>query len=203
VLRYDGTSGAFIDVFVDDSTLVQPFSLVFGPSGDLYVSSGSGNRVLRYDGRTGDYVGVAAKGAGLTQPIGLRFGPDGHLYVANSVDHNVLRFDATTGEPLGIFASDSLRFPSDLVFGPGGDLYVSSAMTRAVVRFDGETGALIEVAARLPGHSAPVGLDVDTAGRIVVGDFAGGRLFRLTGAGEPALLSEEGLAGPESIAVRR
>lgn len=204
VLRYDGDSGAFLDVFVADSSLETPFSLVFGPDGDLYISSGTGNRVLRYDGRTGEPAGIAAGDEELRQPIGLRFGPDGMLYVVNSGNRNVLRFDPQTGRSTGVFASEGLRFPSDLVFGPDGSLYVSSASGGEVLRFDGRTGAPGGVAARLPEGAAPVGLDFTLDGRLVIGDFAGSRLFLAApdGTSPPELVATEGLAKPENIVVR-
>lgn len=41
VLRYDGTTGAFLDTFVPTAAggLRNPAGLVFGPDGNLYVSS--------------------------------------------------------------------------------------------------------------------------------------------------------------------
>lgn len=205
ILRFDGTTGELTGVVVDGGELEMPFSLVFGPDGDLYVSSGSTHRVLRYDGRSGTLVGVAAEGGGLLQPIGLGFGPeDGMLYVVNSRGRNVLRFDPATGEPLGVFASDSLRFPSDLAFGPDGGLYVTSAGSGAVVRFDRRTGAFVDIYGRLPGDGGvPVGLAFRADGSLVVGDFARSRLYEIPpGGGEPLLLSDQGLAGPENVAIR-
>ena len=47
ILRYDGTTGAFIDAFVPGTNeivgpggLVTPLGLTFGPDGSLYVCSG-------------------------------------------------------------------------------------------------------------------------------------------------------------------
>src|SRR4051794_5732456 len=63
VLRYDETTGAFVDAFVPPKSggLRTPIGVVFGPDHNLYVSSttqlgtaGPGhNKVLRYDGSTG------------------------------------------------------------------------------------------------------------------------------------------------------
>ena len=61
VLRYDGSTGAFIDEFAGEGELVDPRGLIFGPDGDLYVADNSGGspggRVLRFDGQTGEYQG--------------------------------------------------------------------------------------------------------------------------------------------------
>jgi hypothetical protein len=60
VLRYDGTTGQFLGVFVPAGSggLNQPEGLEFGPDGRLYVSSGGTNNVLRYDGNSGAFLDV-------------------------------------------------------------------------------------------------------------------------------------------------
>ena len=203
VLRYDGTTGAFLDVFVSDSLLRTPFSLAFGPSGDLFVSSGSQHEVRRYDGASGEFLGVAASGGGLRQPIGLAFDAEGLLYVANSGGGNVLRFDPGTGESLGVVASDSLRYPSDVAFGPDGDLFVSSAASSAIVRFDGTSGR-VRAVLKLPSGAVPVGVAFGADGRLRVADFGRNRLFGFEpGSTDVTLLSDSGLAGPENIAIKK
>jgi DNA-binding beta-propeller fold protein YncE len=55
VLRYDGTTGAFLNAFVAAGSggLQNPTGLAFGPDGALYVGSSNTAEVLRYDGQTG------------------------------------------------------------------------------------------------------------------------------------------------------
>ncbi|REK17445.1 MAG: hypothetical protein DWQ37_06550 [Planctomycetota bacterium] len=76
VLRYNGATGAFIDVFASGGGLDRPIDLTFGPDGNLYVGNPgvipSGN-VLRYDGDTGAFIDVFATVPG--------FGPGGLLFV--------------------------------------------------------------------------------------------------------------------------
>ena len=172
ILRYDGHTGAFRGAFVtDDSStpnvdesggLATPAGLVFGPDGDLYVSSSTTHQVLRYDGHTGAFRGAFVtddsstpnvdESGGLATPAGLVFGPDGDLYVSSSTTHQVLRYDGHTGAFRGAFVTDDpstpnvdesggLATPAGLVFGPAGDLYVSSSTTHQVLRYDGHTGA--------------------------------------------------------------
>jgi len=147
VLRYDGTTGAFLDVFVTPGSggLSQPGHLAFGPDGNLYVGSAT-DQVLRYDGGSGAFLGVFAQGDGLADPAGLAFGPDGNLYVASGGSDAVLRYDGASGAFLDSFAANpALVAPAGLAFGPDGRLYVASRGNASVVRFDGQSGAFVDV----------------------------------------------------------
>ena len=58
MLRYDGTTGNFIDVFASGGGLNRPWGLTFGPDDNLYVSSSATDEVLRYNGATGEFIDV-------------------------------------------------------------------------------------------------------------------------------------------------
>jgi sugar lactone lactonase YvrE len=60
VLRYDGTTGDFLDAFVPagDHGLQGTEGICFGPDGNLYVVSQGTNSILRYDGTTGTFLDV-------------------------------------------------------------------------------------------------------------------------------------------------
>ena len=72
VVRFDGTSGAFIDVFATAGSggLDTPEQMAFGPDGNLYVASFNSNEVLRYNGTTGAFIDVfVAAGASETSTV--------------------------------------------------------------------------------------------------------------------------------------
>ena len=105
MLRYNGTTGAFLNTFVPFGSggLFDPSGLTFGPDGNLYVSEAMGTDVLRYNGTTGAFIGAFASGSGLSGSFGLTFGPDGNLYVVSSFTNSVLRYNGVTGAFIDAF----------------------------------------------------------------------------------------------------
>jgi streptogramin lyase len=157
IRRYDGHTGAPIDVFVASGSgglgAGDPQFFTFGPDGNLYVASQGTHRILRFSGTTGAFMDafVAAGSGGLEAPSGLVFGPDGNLYVGSTTNNTVLRYDGATGAFIDVFVlpgSGGLIVPVGLVFGPDGNLYVASAENNgngSVLRYDGHTGAFLDV----------------------------------------------------------
>ncbi|MBW4650277.1 MAG: NHL repeat-containing protein [Kastovskya adunca ATA6-11-RM4] len=168
VLRYDGKTGAFIDVFASGNGLFRPYGAAFGADGNLYVSSFLSDQILRYDGKTGAFIDVFASGNGqpgsLNGPNDLLFGADGSLYVttqgsvavngepdfSRGLPSQVLRFDMTTRTST-VFVDqptpspDSFGFVSflGLALGANGDLFVSD-FANDIQRYNLATGTLID-----------------------------------------------------------
>jgi streptogramin lyase len=113
VQRFNATTGAFVDFFVPANTLLNggletPEGLVFGPDGNLYVTTGGGGGggVLRYNGTTGAFIDafVPPGNVRLTSARDVAFGPDGNLYVSNfAFPGNILRYNGTTGAFINTF----------------------------------------------------------------------------------------------------
>jgi DNA-binding beta-propeller fold protein YncE len=163
VLRYDGETGAFIDLFA--MTGSDPFGLLFTPAGDLDAAIFNDDKVSRFDGATGAFIDdfVAAGSGGLSQPVGLVFGSDRNLYVSDQNVDQVLRFRGTNGAFLNAFVaagSGGLNGVFDIAFGPDGNLYAASCNTNQVLRFSGTTGAFIDafVTAGSGGLTCPTSL---------------------------------------------
>jgi len=106
VLRFNGTTGAFMGVFASGGGLTSAAGFTFGPDGDLFVASLTGN-VLRFDGTSGAFEGtfVPAGSGGLTLAWDLEFGSDGKLYVLGRGGNvaGVRRYDGSTGAYLDTF----------------------------------------------------------------------------------------------------
>lgn len=144
ILRYDSTTGAFIDEFVSSGSggLDFPNELAFR-DGFLYVVSSLSDSVLRYDASNGAFVDefVSSGSGGLVGPRGLLFGSNNDLYVSSAgTGDAVLRYDATTGafiDEFISFQSNGLDNPSGMTIGLDGNFYVTSTFSgnSAILRF--------------------------------------------------------------------
>ncbi|MHC4991950.1 MAG: Vgb family protein, partial [Planctomycetota bacterium] len=171
VLQFDGQTGAFLGVFIDDSSgLTLPYGLIFGPNGNLFVSTN--DRVLEFDGVSGDFVGefVGPGSGGLAEPRGLLFKPDGNLLVASFGSNAVLEYDGQSGEFIEQFdrgGNDdgfwALQMPVALRLTAVQDavLVSSNAGNAAIHSYDLATGlfrrSFYVLSAEVP---APTGFDV-------------------------------------------
>jgi DNA-binding beta-propeller fold protein YncE len=79
LLRYNGTTGAFIDTFIPPGSggLTFTHGNTFGPDGNLYVPNNVGNNVYRFNGTTGALIDtfIPSGSGGLDTPRSLIFGP--------------------------------------------------------------------------------------------------------------------------------
>lgn len=171
ILRYDSSSLAFVDTFVDTGPGFAPTGIAFGPDGDLYVAGFDADSVRRYDGQTGALKStpVAPLAGGLNGPDnGMTFGPDGRLYIPGYNSNNVLRYDPANGELVTLIASNSggLRHTRAILFEPGNvTILVSSEASNRILRFNATSGALIDTFAEV---NQPAGISYSADGRLLV-----------------------------------
>jgi hypothetical protein len=112
ILRYDGATGAFKDVFFQAPDGSSAWSgIAFGPDGSLYASRFHAGEVWHFNLTTGAFLGKWSC-PGVTDY--LTFGPDGYLYVC-CYDGSIQRFNVQTGQST-VFASGDGLFPKGAVF---------------------------------------------------------------------------------------
>jgi DNA-binding beta-propeller fold protein YncE len=203
ILRYNGTTGAFIDTFIPPGapTLHQPVKLIFRDDGFLYVSTFGndgipGSSVLRFNATTGAFANafVPSGSGGLFLADGMAFGPDGNLYVSGVQSNaSVLRYNGMTGAFLGVVASDlGFNSPRGLAFGPDGNLYVTIVgasgpfPANSVVRLDPTTGAFLGVfvASGSGGLNFPRDLEFLPDGSLLVAGYFSNQVLHYSNTGE-------------------
>lgn len=206
VLRYNGTTGAFVSTFVPTGSggLSFPLGGTFGPDGNLYVSDSDHEAVLRYNGTTGAFINAFVPN--VEDPAGLRFGPDSNLYVASSSSPGaVSRFNGLTGAPVGVpFGSGQLSNPEGVTFGPDGNLYVAGGDTSSVLRYNPTTGAFINafVSPGSGGLTGARGVVFGPDGNLYVTSFGTGEVLRYNGT-TGALLGTFVTAGSGGLSLPR
>ncbi len=145
-----------------------PFGLVRGPDGALYVCDTDNHRVRRIArdgvistvagngtrGYTGD--GGPALAAAMNEPYEVRFDSTGHLFVVERMNHVVRRIDAETGVIStvagtgkagyggdgGPATAASMNEPHSIGFDARGNLYVCDVRNHRVRRVDAKTGTI-------------------------------------------------------------
>lgn len=183
VLKYDGTTGAFLGTFVNNVDSPAAEGLTFRPDGKLYVLSRVTAQVQRFDATTGAFLDVfiPSGSGGLSEARGMTVGPDGDWYISSGKTNQVLHYSGATGAFIGAFVpagSGGLSNPRGLTFGPDGNLYVASASNNSVLRYNGQTGAFL-------GAFVPSG----SGGLLATGEvvFSGGSLYVSSTGGDEVL----------------
>lgn len=163
--QYNGASSASL-VSSFASGITDPTGIVFGPDGNLYVSSSTGNDVLKFNGPLNGAPGLLGNYAGISDPQGLAFGPDGNLYVANHSGTIEKLSGTTVGSILNPAYANGLSSPTGVTFGPDGNLYASfstgsgSAVSKIGGPLNGSPGSALGnfVTSGSGSLSSPIGL---------------------------------------------
>lgn len=150
----------------------KPNDMVFGPDGQLYISTGSINgpgTVRRYDGKTGRFLGEFISRQAPDQPGALvrasgMVWHDGDLFVVSSDNGKVFRYDGRTGAFKSEVANGSPGGITQISI-QSGKLYLADYLAHGVRRFDLATGAAEGFAVQNLGFS-PWGVTLDEQGDI-------------------------------------
>ena len=148
ILRFNGNTGEFIDVFASGGGLDGPVGILFDDeTSSLYVSSKNNNQILKYNIKTGAFQEIFIQDDDffLQKPESIIKGPDGNFYVSSSETNQIFQFDST-GSLEEIFVTDKssgLYRPKDLDFNHEGNLCVNSVVSNDIKCYDSETGKFL------------------------------------------------------------
>jgi mannan endo-1,4-beta-mannosidase len=185
--------------------LYYPRGLAVDENGRLYVADDDNNRVLIFNPpfssgmSAADSIGAGADG-GFAGPKALAISGDS-LFVADYDGNRVLRFTGPFDDPSTTYASTAaftgVSHPVDIAISPDGSLYVSAqgdggAISPSVGVFsDAVTGRGNDIptsTSTFGGHltGVPLGVAVDSSGRVFLSDYEGYRVLVGSSPASPA-----------------
>lgn len=183
VLRFHGSTGAFIDEFVNDPLNPGCRAIAFGTDGHLYVDAGGADQVVRYDAATRART-IFAQGHGMDGPVGLTQGPDGSWYVGAALSNTVHVFDANGAFLRSFSVGLALSNATGVLFHPDGSLLVAGSVTNTIGRFDPLTGVPQGIFASGNGLNIPINMIFTPGGDLLVGSFGTDSIRRFGPIGE-------------------
>ena len=100
IVRYDGTTGAVLQVFASGSGLNGPRGFVYDVVRGLYAANFNQDSVLRYASGTGAFVEtfVSMGGGGVDGPVGIAFEPP--YFIGDFEPGDVSQWDQVTPAPM-------------------------------------------------------------------------------------------------------
>ncbi len=172
-----------------DASLNLPTAVCTDPSGNIYISDKSNQRIRKIDFSTGIINTIAGDGTGsysgdggpstaatISQPHGMQTDAAGNLYFADRTNHRIRRIDNSTSiittvagtgnsgySGDGAAATDAnLNFPMSLCIDPAGNIYIADQINHRIRKIDASTGIITTIAgAGSPGFSGDGGLAIN------------------------------------------
>jgi sugar lactone lactonase YvrE len=104
-VRFQLSTTLFISNFINPtgvhSILNSPSNILYGPDGNIWISSSTGNKITRFNPATGAKIDDIISGVPLSNgPYQMQF-EGSSLFVANGAANNIIRYPLTNGTPGG------------------------------------------------------------------------------------------------------
>ena len=173
-----------------------PTGLIFGPSGDLYVSNAHPNSIVRVtpEGRSSVFAEQVA------WPSAILFDERGHLFTPNCTNasrsangHSIYEVDPE-GQVSLYLTSELLQCGVGLVFDDDHNMYVSNWIDRRILKVTPDRQ--ISVIATIPGQPGEaIANMVYVDGELYVAGFGSNRVWQVTLAGNVSVLAGSGKPG--------
>lgn len=172
-----------------------PRGIAVNQNGQVFITDTGNNRVVIYDAN-GNYLnqfGVPGMGAGeFSEPVGLTFDKVGNLFVVDTWNQRVQVFQSMDGgltyQParewqVESWLSQSIKNKPFIAVDDTGHVFVTDPEAFRVLEFD-SAGSFIRgwggYSSDIDGFGLPIGIAVDSQGRIVVSDSENNSILRFT-----------------------
>ena len=222
LVRSDDLNGTNLTTYGTQGSGVGQFYGAYGmaldSSGRIYVADTYNARIVRIDdfkGTNWTTLGTYGSGEGqFKNPNAISIDAAGKIYVMDTGNSRLVRIDdmngtnwtvATTGVGSGV--SQFAQYSTAVAFDTFGSIYVADTGNHRIVRMDDLSGSGWTTLPQSPlfSFASPVGIAVDTAGRIYVADASSPtasviRIDDMSGANWTKVSLGSG-ATPHSIAV--
>lgn len=185
IKRYDGSTGAYIDNFIDGAAVnMQNLQeVIYAPDGNLLVSAFAGTgqaNIVKFNGQTGAFISVFSSGYTLNQATKMVIGPDSLLYVSQWNGAKVVTFDIHTGAFIREVTNVADNTYMGQAWDKDGTLTIVSWRTDGVTKFDSTGNPTAFTIA--PGHLVgPVNVWYDEDNVLYVLDWTSGDVERFNG----------------------
>ncbi len=178
--------------------VLTPTGLMFGPSGDLYVSNAYPNSIVRVtpDGTTSTFAEhIAWPSAILFDSTGNVFSPNCTNESRTATGQSIFKV-TPSGEVSTYLTSPLLQCGVGIVFGDDGNMYVSNWNDRAILKITPDRD--VSILATIPGEGRePIANMVHISGNLYVAGFGTHRIWQISLDGEVSVLAGSGAPGSE------
>ena len=200
----------------DDTSINNPYGIVIGPDGGLYIGEIGNHVIRRLDLKTKEFTTIVAAEQGLNEPYEMRFDHGGNLIYVDMKNNNVMRVNSKDKSVTVVAGPDAqFKQPHSIAFHPAGDLLVCDIGNNRVRRIKMNTGT-VDTFLSGPEIKGPRAIDFDSQGNLYLVLREGNavyrvdkdlKLTRVAGTGQKGFSGDGGpainaaLNGPKGIAI--
>jgi len=179
-----------VSTLTSGGLLNQPYGIVLGPSGDLFVTSFANSLVVKVDHVTGAQTQVASGGS-LSGPLGISFNAAGNLVVANYGTSTILEINPTNGTQSTIISGHGLNHPHHLILNPSGAIFVGNDALNAGNIIQNVTPGSTTITNIASGSKlkSPRGIAIEGNGKLISAQFDNKQIVRV----DPATGDQSGV----------
>ncbi len=159
-----------------------PKGVAIDSQGNIYVADQRNNRIQKFDPAGRQLLAWGSSGSDngqFNQPSGVFVGRGDHVYVTDTWNHRIQKFDSEGKFVLAFGDSSMLWAPKDIVEDADGFLYVANTGFHNIMKFTRGGSRVWSVGRKGTGareFTEPVGLALDSQGRLYVADTANKRI---------------------------